>query len=74
MPDDFTRWPSNATVVMPAFFTKQKAAQYTLRVVPGGLSLIAVLIQIALPAFLSLYQKEVIKADDIKHPIVLVLQ
>ena len=64
-PDNLAGWPGNAAIVMATFRTNQKAAQYTLRVVPGGLSLMGVLIYIAPPAFLSLHQKEIVKADNV---------
>ena len=64
-PDDLAGWSGNAAIVMATFRTNQKAAQYTLRVVPGGLSLMGVLVDIAPPAFLSLRQKEIVKNDDV---------
>ena len=57
-PDDLAGWSGNAAIVMTTFRANQKAAQYTLRVVPGGLSLMGVLVDIAPSAFLSLYQKK----------------
>ena len=66
-PDDLARWSGNAMVIMATFRANQKAAQYTLRVVPGGLSLMGVLVDIAPSAFLSLHQKEIVKADDIAN-------
>ena len=66
-PDDLAGWSGNAVVIMATFRANQKAAQYTLRVVPGGLSLMGVLIYIAPPAFLSLRQKEIVKANDIAN-------
>ena len=66
-PDDLARWSGNAMVIMATFRANQKAAQYTLRVVPGGLSLMGVLVDIAPPAFLSLRQKEIVKADNIAN-------
>ena len=56
---------TNAPVVIIALGTNQKAAQYTLGVVPGGLSLIGIFINVAAFTFFSLYQEEVIKADNI---------
>ena len=70
-PDDLAGWPGNTAVIMATFRANQKAAQYTLRVVPGGLSLMGVLIYIAPPAFLSLRQKEVVKADDIANVLLI---
>ena len=64
-PDDLAGWPGNAAIVTATFRANQKATQYTLRVVPGGLSLMGVLVDIAPPAFLSLCQKEIVKADDL---------
>ena len=64
-PDDLARWSGNAMVIMATFRANQKAAQYTLRVVPGGLSLMGVLIYIASPAFLSMCQKEIGRIRDI---------
>ena len=70
-PDDLARWSGNAMVIMATFRANQKAAQYTLRVVPGGLSLMGVLIYIAPPAFLSLRQKEIVKADNIANVLLI---
>ena len=70
-PDDLARWSGNAAIVMATFRTNQKAAQYTLRVVPGGLSLVGVLIYIASPAFLSLCQKEIVKAYNITNVLLI---
>ena len=70
-PDDLAGWPGNAAIVMATFRTNQKAAQYTLRVVPGGLSLLGILIYIAPPALLSLHQKEVVKADNIANVLLI---
>ena len=70
-PDDLAGWPGNAAIVMATFRANQKATQYTLRVVPGGLSLMGVLIYIAPPAFLSLRQKEFAKADDIANVLLI---
>lgn len=70
-PDDLARWPGNAAIVTAAFRTNQKAAQYTLRVVPGGLSLMGVLVDIAPSAFLSLHQKEIVKADNIANVLLI---
>ena len=64
-PDDLARWSGNAMVIMATFRANQKAAQYTLRVVPGGLSLMGILVDIASSAFLSLNQKEIVKANDV---------
>lgn len=64
-PDDLAGYPGNAAVIMASFRANQKATQYTLRVVPGGLSLMSILIYIAPSAFLSLRQKEIVKANDI---------
>ena len=70
-PDDLARWSGNAAVIMATFRTNQKAAQYTLRVVPGGLSLMSILIYVAPSAFLSLRQKEFVKADDIANVLLI---
>ena len=70
-PDDLAGWPGNTAVIMATFRANQKATQYTLRVVPGGLSLMGVLIYIAPPAFLSLRQKEFVKADDIANVLLI---
>ena len=70
-PDDLARWSGNAAVIMATFRTNQKAAQYTLRVVPGGLSLMSILIYVAPSAFLSLRQKEIVKADDIANVLLI---
>ena len=66
-PDNLARWSGYAAIVLATFHASQKAAQYTLRVVPDGLSLMSVLIYIDPSAFLSLRQKEVINADDIAN-------
>lgn len=66
-PDNLPRWAGNAPVVMITFSTNQKATQYTLGVVPGDLSLIGIFINVAAFALFSLYQEEVIKADDIAN-------
>ena len=47
-PDDFSGWPGNVVVAVSPLRTNQQAAQYTLRVVPGGLSLMRILIQMTL--------------------------
>ena len=65
--DDFTGRAGNTPVVMIAFRTNQKATQYTLGVVPGGLSLVGILVDIAAPALFSLYQEKVIEANDIAN-------
>ena len=70
-PDDLARWPGNTAIVMATFRANQKAAQYTLRVVPGGLSLMGVLIYIAPSAFLTLRQKEIVKTDDIANVLLI---
>ena len=70
-PDDLAGWPGNTAVIMATFRANQKAAQYTLRVVPGGLSLVGVLIYIASPAFLSLCQKEIVKAYNITNVLLI---
>ena len=70
-PDDLAGWPGNAAIVMATFRANQKATQYTLRVVPGGLSLMGVLVDIASSAFLSLCQKEIVKADDIANVLLI---
>ncbi len=46
-PDNFARRSGNASVIVAALRTNQKATQYTLRVVPGGLPLIGVFIDVA---------------------------
>lgn len=53
----FARGACDASVIAPTFPTSQKAAQYTLRVVPGGLSLIGIFINIAALTLLALCQK-----------------
>ena len=70
-PDDLAGWPGNAAIVMATFRANQKATQYTLRVVPGGLSLMGVLVDIASSAFLTLCQKEIVKADDITNVLLI---
>ena len=70
-PDDLAGWSGNAAIVMATFRTNQKAAQYTLRVIPGCPSLMGILIYIAPSAFLSLSQKEIIKADDIANVLLI---
>mgnify|MGYP007063247495 CR=1 FL=1 len=70
-PDDLAGWPGNAAIVTATFRANQKAAQYTLRVVPGGLSLMGVLVDIASPAFLSMCQKEIVKADNIANVLLI---
>ena len=70
-PDDLAGWPGNAAIITATFRANQKAAQYTLRVVPGGLSLMGVLVDIAPPAFLSLRQKEIVKADNIANVLLI---
>ena len=70
-PDDLAGWPGNTAVIMATFRANQKAAQYTLRVVPGGLSLMGGLVDIASSAFLSLCQKEIVKADDIANVLLI---
>ena len=70
-PDDLAGWSGNAAIVAATFRATQKAAQYTLRVVPGGLSLMGILVDIAPPAFLSLCQKEIVKADDIADALLI---
>lgn len=64
-PDNLPRWAGNAPVVMIAFSTNQKATQYILGIVPGGLSLLGIFVDVAAFALFSLCQEEVIKADDI---------
>lgn len=64
-PDNLPGWAGNAPVVMIALSANQKATQYTLGVVPGDLSLVGIFIDVAAFALFSLYQEEVIKADDI---------
>ena len=64
-PDDLAGRAGNAPVVMIALSTNQKATQYTLGVVPGDLSLVSIFIDVAALTLFPLYQKEVIKADDI---------
>lgn len=70
-PDDLAGWPGNAAIVMATFRANQKATQYTLRVVPGDLSLMGVLVDIAPSAFLSLRQKEIVKANDIANVLLI---
>ena len=64
-PDNFARRSGNASVIMVALRANQKATQYTLRVVPGGLPLIGVFIDVATFTLFSLCQKEIIEANDI---------
>ncbi len=64
-PDNYARRSGNASVIMVALRTNQKTTQYTLGVVPGGLPLIGVFIDVATLALFSLRQKEIIKANDI---------
>ena len=64
-PNNLPGRASNAPVVMIALCTNQKATQYTLGVVPGGLSMIGIFINVAAFTFFSLYQEEFIKADNI---------
>ena len=70
-PDDFAGWSGNTAIVTATFRANQKAAQYTLRVIPGCPSLMGILIYIAPSAFLSLSQKEIIKADDIANVLLI---
>lgn len=63
-PYHFARGACNAPVVAPTFPTSQKAAQYTLRAVPGGLSLISIFINVAALALLALRHKEIIEANN----------
>ena len=64
-PNNLPGRASNTPVVIITLSTNQKATQYTLGVVPGGLSLIGIFINVAAFTFFSLYQEEVIKADNI---------
>jgi len=54
-----------------ALRTNQKATQYTLRVVPGGLPLIGVFIDVAAFTLFFLRQKEIIKANDIANVLLI---
>ncbi len=64
-PDNFTVRSGNAPVIMATLRTNQKVTQYTLRVIPGGLPLTGVFINVVALTLLPLHQKEVLKANDI---------
>lgn len=64
-PNNLPGRASNTPVVIITLSTNQKATQYTLGVVPGGLSMIGIFINVAAFTFFSLYQEEVIKTNDI---------
>ena len=56
--------PRDTPIIASAFATNQEAPQYTLRVVPGGLSLIGIFIKIAALSLFALDHKELVEADD----------
>lgn len=60
----FARGTCDASVIAPTLPTSQKATQYTLRVVPDGLSLVSIFVNIAALTFFALCHEEFIKADD----------
>ena len=70
-PDYFTGGSGNSLVVMAALYTSQKAAQYTLGVVPSGFSSVGIFIDIATLILFSLYQEAVIEADNIANALLM---
>lgn len=63
-PYHFARGACDTSVIAPTLPTSQKAAQYTLRVVPGGLSLISIFINIAALTLFALCHEKFIEVND----------
>lgn len=63
-PDDFPGRPGDSPVIAPTFSANQKTAQYALRAVPGGLSLVGVFVKIAALVLFALNHEVFIKAND----------
>lgn len=63
-PYHLTGMPSNTPIVAPTFSANQETAQYALRAVPGGLSLVGVFVKIAAFVLFALDHEVFIKAND----------
>lgn len=61
---DLTGGTGDAPVHRSAFFTNEKATQYVLGAVLGGLSFVTVLVNVTSFSFLSLYRVVILKSYD----------
>ena len=66
-PDHLTRRAGDAPIMSPAFRTNQKATQYIMLTVPGGLPLVSIFIYVAAFSLVNLNGEVILEANDIAN-------